>query len=49
MQWIVEQLDGGSPVPMRQLMGVLDGRLDHETVRTLLAMLQQQGLIAVFT
>jgi ribosomal protein L16 Arg81 hydroxylase len=49
MQWIVEQLDGGSPVPIRQLMGALDGRLDHETVRTLLAMLQQQGLIAVFT
>jgi hypothetical protein len=49
MQWIVERLEGGSPVPMRHLMGALDGRLDHETVRTLLAMLQQQGLIAVFT
>ena len=49
MQWIVEQIDGGSPVPMRRLVEALEGRLDQEMVRTLLAMLLQQGLIAVST
>ena len=47
MQWIVEQIDGGSSVPMGRLVEALEGRLDEEMIRTLLAMLLQQGLIAV--
>jgi ribosomal protein L16 Arg81 hydroxylase len=47
MQWVIEELDGGSPVPMRRLTEALEGRLDQEMVRTLLAMLLRHGLIAV--
>ena len=47
MHWIVEQLDGRSLVAMRQLMAAIEGRLDYEMARTLLAMLMQQGLIVV--
>jgi ribosomal protein L16 Arg81 hydroxylase len=47
MQWIVEQIGGRSPVPMGRLVEAVEGRLDEEMVRTLLAMLLQQGLIAV--
>jgi len=47
MQWIVEQIDGGSPVPMSRLVEALEGRLDEAMIRTLLAMLLHQGLIAV--
>ena len=47
MQWILEQLDGGAPLPMSRLIEAVAGRLDEGMVRLLVAMLVKQDLVAI--
>jgi ribosomal protein L16 Arg81 hydroxylase len=47
MQWITEQLDEGTPLPVTRLIEAVAGRLDEGTVRVLLAMLVKEGLVAI--
>jgi ribosomal protein L16 Arg81 hydroxylase len=47
MQWIIEQLEEGTPRPIGDVIDAVDGRLDEGMVRTLVGMLLKQDLIAV--
>jgi hypothetical protein len=47
MQWIIEQLDDGAPLPISRLIDGVAGRLDEEMVRVLVAMLVKQDLVAI--
>ena len=47
MQWIIEQLDEGTPRPISHLIDAVAGRLDEGMVRTLVGMLLKHDLIAI--
>jgi hypothetical protein len=47
MQWIVEPLNDGAPLAMRQLIDAVGDRLDEEMVRLLVAMLVKHHLASV--
>ena len=47
MQWVIEQLNDGGPLPISRLNAALTGRLDEGMVRTLVGMLVHQGLVAI--
>jgi hypothetical protein len=47
MQWIIEQLHEGTPLPVTRLIEAVAGRLDEGTVRVLLAMLVKEDLVAI--
>jgi ribosomal protein L16 Arg81 hydroxylase len=47
MQWILEQLDDGTPVPIDRLIEAVAGRLDEGMVRLLLEMLVTHDLVAI--
>jgi hypothetical protein len=47
MQWIVEQLDDGAPLPISRLIEAVAGRLDEGMVRLLVEMLLRQDLVAI--
>ena len=47
MQWIIEQLESGTSLPMGQLVEAVAGRLDEDTVRLLVAMLAKHDLVAI--
>ena len=47
MQWIIEPLEDGTPVPISRLIETVAGRLDGEMVRLLIGMLLTQGLISI--
>ena len=47
MQWIIEQLDEGAPLPIGRLIEAVAGRLDEGMVRMLIGMLLKQGLVAI--
>jgi ribosomal protein L16 Arg81 hydroxylase len=47
MQWIIEPLEDGTPVPISRLIETVAGRLDAGIVRLLVGMLLKHGLIAI--
>jgi ribosomal protein L16 Arg81 hydroxylase len=47
MQWIIEPLEDGTPVPFSRLTETVAGRLDAGMVRLLVGMLLKHGLIAI--
>jgi ribosomal protein L16 Arg81 hydroxylase len=47
MQWIIEQLEEGAPLPISRLIEAVDGQLDEGTVRFLVEMLVKQDLVAI--
>lgn len=47
MQWIIEPLEDGSPMPISRLIETVAGRLDGDMVRLLVGMLLTQGLISI--
>lgn len=47
MQWIIEQLDDGAPLPMSRLIETVGSRLDEGMVRMLVEMLLAQDLVAI--
>jgi ribosomal protein L16 Arg81 hydroxylase len=47
MQWIIEPLNDGAPLPMTRLIDAVAGRLDEDMVRVLIAMLVKDDLVSV--
>lgn len=47
MQWIIDQLDDGTPWQIGRLIEAVGGQLDEEMVRTLVGMLLRQGLVEI--
>ena len=47
MQWIIEQLGDGAPLPIGELIEAAAGRLDEDMVRMLVGMLLKEGLVTI--